>query len=168
MNVFGKERDYIVHDENNIKGFFGDYRFLSNYHKCPVWFEGVLYTSTEAAYQAAKSEDSFIRLQFKDLEPNDAKKLGQKIQHRSNWHNIKYDIMSSIVFEKFFRNQVERNLLINTNNKYLEETNHWGDQYWGVSDGKGENSLGRILMGVRQFWIYKDLSNPVKPGTPLF
>lgn len=31
MFIMGKERDYIVHDEKNVKGFFGEYRFLSKY-----------------------------------------------------------------------------------------------------------------------------------------
>ena len=28
MIVFGKWRDYVIHDENNIKGLFGDYTLI--------------------------------------------------------------------------------------------------------------------------------------------
>jgi predicted NAD-dependent protein-ADP-ribosyltransferase YbiA (DUF1768 family) len=29
------------------------------------------------------------------------------------------------------------------------EGNSWGDTYWGVCKGKGQNKLGHILMQVR-------------------
>jgi len=38
--------------------------------------------------------------------------------------------------------------------------NHWGDRYWGVCDGKGENNLGKIQMGIRRFWQDKDKDKP--------
>jgi predicted NAD-dependent protein-ADP-ribosyltransferase YbiA (DUF1768 family) len=31
----------------------------------------------------------------------------------------------------------------------LVEYNYWGDLYWGVCRGEGENHLGRILMEIR-------------------
>ena len=40
--------------------------------------------------------------------------------------------------------------LIDTAGLYLEETNDWGDQFWGV-DGTGLNMLGHTLMFVRDF-----------------
>ena len=57
MIVFGKERDYVIHDDNYIKGFFGEYRWLSNFEPCKVFYEGFEYSSSENAYQAAKSLD---------------------------------------------------------------------------------------------------------------
>lgn len=155
MMVFGKERDYVVHDVKNVKGFFGDYRFLSNYHVCPVYFEGQLFGSTEAAYQAAKTEDLNIRSSFICLSPNDSKKMGNQIIVRNGWNSMKYDVMSSVLFDKFYRNQDLREALLATENKYLEETNHWGDIYWGVCDGKGESNLGKLLMAIREFWKIK-------------
>lgn len=32
----------------------------------------------------------------------------------------------------------------------LVEGNWWGDRFWGVCDGVGENRLGRCLMEVRK------------------
>lgn len=29
------------------------------------------------------------------------------------------------------------------------EGNTWGDKFWGVCDGEGENHLGKLLMEVR-------------------
>ena len=156
MMVFGKERDYVVHDSKNIKGFFGDYRFLSNYHVCSVYFDGQAYGSSEAAYQAAKTEDTELRRSFICFSPSDAKKMGKTIIVRNGWNSMRYDVMSSIVFDKFYRNTDLREKLIATENKYLSEENHWGDIFWGICDGKGENNLGKILMGVREFWKIKN------------
>lgn len=159
MVVSGIERDYIIHDENNIKGFFGEYRWLSNYHVTDIYFDGDLYGSTEAAYMAAKTTDEFIRTYFNkksNITPNDAKALGRKITLRSDWDKVKYDVMCSVVFDKFYRNIELREKLLSTGNKHLSEDNHWGDNYWGLCDGKGENALGKILMSVRKFWQDKN------------
>jgi predicted NAD-dependent protein-ADP-ribosyltransferase YbiA (DUF1768 family) len=57
--------------------------------------------------------------------------------------------MYSIVLDKFTRNSKLGDLLIETGDRYLEETNHWGDKIWGVCDSVGTNWLGKILMDVR-------------------
>lgn len=152
MLINGIERDYIIHDANNVKGFFGDYRYLSNFHECPVYFEGLLYPSTENAYQAAKCVDVSQRVAFVDISPKDSKKLGRQINVRKNWEQIKFDVMGIVLLDKFYRNINIRRMLLETGTKYLEETNHWKDRYWGVCDGVGDNNLGRLLMQVRQFY----------------
>jgi len=149
MIVFGKERDYLIHDESQVKGFFGDYRFLSNFELGRVVFEGVQYPSSENAYQAAKSLDPQVRAQFVNITPSESKKLGREVQVREDWEKVKYDIMYSIVLDKFIRNSKLGDLLIETGDRYLEETNHWGDKIWGVCGGVGTNWLGKILMDVR-------------------
>lgn len=164
MFILGKERDYIVHDENNVKGFFGDYRFLSNFHVADVWYEGILYPSTEHAYQAAKTLDINVRKEFLlNLTCGKAKDKGQVIGLRENWQSIKYDVMFAVVFDKFYRHPELRELLLQTENKYLEETNHWHDTYFGVCDGVGENVLGKILMQIRS----AIRNNPSYKGIPI-
>ena len=157
MIVFGKERDYIEHSEHCVKGFFGEeFRYLSNFHICPVYFEGKLYQSSENAYMAAKTEDLAIREQVAMLPPNKAKRFGTTIILRPGWVEMKYDVMSACVFDKFYRNHDIRKLLLDTGDKYLEETNHWGDVWYGVCDGVGQNNLGKILMATREFWKMKE------------
>ena len=155
MVISGIERDYIIHDENQIKGFFGDFRFLSNFHETPVLFEGELYPSSENAYQAAKCANLSDRTQFLTCNSYQSKKLARTILVKENWHSIKYDVMAIILFDKFYRNTDIRQNLVDTKQKYLEESNHWGDVYWGVCNGRGENKLGKILMGVRAVWNNK-------------
>lgn len=89
------------------------------------------------------------RNQFTELSPRDAKKLGRKVMLRDDWEEVKDDLMYKIVLAKFLQNPSLAEALEQTGNAKLIEDNHWGDTYWGVCDGVGENKLGEILMRVR-------------------
>lgn len=143
-----------VHDDNNIKGFFGDYRFLSNFEPCKIWYEGREFSSTEHAYQAAKVVWDY-RYHFNiAVSAATTKKLWKKfplLYNAAEWDQVKYNIMLEIVTNKFIRNEDLAYKLLGTGNKYLEETNWWKDSWWGydVNLKAGENNLGKILMKVR-------------------
>lgn len=36
-----------------------------------------------------------------------------------------------------------------TGDAELIEGNHWGDTFWGVCNGVGQNNLGKLLMAIR-------------------
>lgn len=57
--------------------------------------------------------------------------------------------MADIVTAKFEQNPELAARLIATAPAELIEGNSWGDTYWGVCGGQGENRLGLILMAVR-------------------
>ncbi len=139
-----------VHDENNIKGFFGDYRWLSNFHLCPVPYEGLTYPSSENAYQAAKSTEGSIRDLFLNVSPSQSKYKGQKLHIREDWEQVKLQVMFDILESKFHYNPELKLALLSTDLKYLEETNWWNDKFWGVCRDEGLNHLGRILMVIRE------------------
>ena len=147
---------YQVDNDKEIKGFFFQNRWLSNFYKCDVWYEGNLYPSSENAYMAAKvTRDN--RCDFMDFSPVAAKKNWKNYplidKSTEEWDNRKYGVMAVILFDKVFRNINLRQKLIDTGDKYLEEKNHFKDVYWGV-DIKlgGQNNLGKILMKIRDFW----------------
>jgi N-glycosidase YbiA len=134
-----------------IKGFFGENRFLSNFWFSKVWYEGLEYPSVEHAYQAAKSLNQGERATIASLrKPGDAKRAGNGIKLRPDWEQVKVDIMTYLVKEKFKTNSSLRKQLLATGDQYLEETNTWNDTFWGVCNGKGQNWLGKILMSVRK------------------
>ena len=82
--------------------------------------------------------------------PAQAKKLGRKIKNlRPDWDDVKYDIMASFVAYKFLPDDDLKAQLVATGDAELIEGNYWGDTYWGVCRGKGENNLGKILMNLR-------------------
>ena len=142
--------------DNGIFGFFDDYRYLSNYHLCRVKIGDITYGSSEAAYMAEKCPAR--KTEFHSLSPSEAKKLGQKVPLRSDWEYYRVIAMMKVLYAKFDQNKELGCLLKVTGNKYLEETNNWGDKFWGVSvvhrDNyialDGQNILGRCLMAVRE------------------
>jgi predicted NAD-dependent protein-ADP-ribosyltransferase YbiA (DUF1768 family) len=57
--------------------------------------------------------------------------------------------MLEIIRAKFQDADLRRQLFA-TGDQELREGNHWGDTFWGVCNGRGDNHLGKILMQVRQ------------------
>jgi hypothetical protein len=154
---FGDWRSYAKHTDTEIKGFFGEYRWLSNFWTAPVYFDGMLYQSTENAYQAAKlipeHREIFLICSAAESKREWKKPIYNRLYSPEEWEEIKYSIMMALVFDKFYRNKDLRNKLISTENKYLEETNHWKDQCWGVDIHLGgTNWLGQILTINRKIW----------------
>jgi ribA/ribD-fused uncharacterized protein len=146
---------YAVHEDGKIFGFFGPFRFLSNYHiikESPGICLGELYfPTTEHAYQAAKWPEN-LRSQFLDLSPSEAKRRGSEAPgfNARKWNKMKYDLMYELNWQKFHNFKYLRDMLMETDGYQLEERNHWGDQDWGTNaEGVGENNLGKILMRIR-------------------
>ena len=134
-----------------IDSFQGDFRFLSNFYPCPVVLEGVLYSSVEHAYVAAKSSDPAFRAQVARTEgANAAKKLGRKVKLRPDWEQVKVSVMESLLRQKFSFGSDLAMRLQSTGKAELVEGNWWGDTFWGVCKGRGLNTLGKLLMKVRQ------------------
>jgi len=137
-----------------IDSFFGKYRFLSNFYPCFVRDDmGLSYVSVEHAYQANKSLDIKERIQFVStakgcISASEAKQLGKTVKMRPDFNHIKVGIMEEFVRQKF-RDPKLRLKLLETKSAELIEGNTWGDTFWGVCDGKGQNHLGKILMKVR-------------------
>ena len=133
-----------------IKGFFGEYRFLSNFYPAPVRYELFLYPTTEHAYQAAKTNDQMSRMKISGLRTAaEAKRFGRKVKMRAGWDGMKLSIMEELLRKKFEWQELAK-MLLATGEQYLEETNTWRDTYWGVCQGQGQNHLGKLLMKIRQ------------------
>lgn len=149
----GDWKTIAVHNDKEIKGFFGDFRFLSNFWSSPILFEGIEYKNSEAAYQAQKVKKPFRGL-FSKMTAEESKKNWKKYPRMdggaASWDRVKADIMYEITLAKYSQNKELCQKLLDTGSKYLEEKNWWGDVFFGVDAEKGgENILGKILMRVR-------------------
>ena len=131
-----------------IAKFEGQYFFLSNFFECPVTYKGITFTNTEAAFHSQK--DTSRAIEFAHLDPSSAKKLGRKVTLRPDWEQVKDDIMYEILVAKFTQNAALKILLLRTGDQELIEGNWWNDTYWGVCRGTGKNTLGKLLMKLRQ------------------
>ena len=134
---------------NVIDSFRGTYRFLSNFYPCNIEYDGIEYPSTEHAYQAAKFDDLSIKQQIAELPTaSAAKKAGKLCSYSDTWRVRSIKVMYDVCKLKF--NQPEfKNMLLSTGDAELVEGNTWGDEFWGVCDGRGKNYLGKILMQIR-------------------
>lgn len=149
-----------------IKEFQGKYSFLSNFTDAHLLWKGILFRSSEYAYQCAKVGDwerqpQLLIERADDIlfiltapTPGQVKRRGNRIFCRTDWYSIRIDVMGEIVEAKFRQNPDLAQKLLDTDDQYLQEGNHWGDNFWGVCDdgyGRmvGDNYLGRILMDVR-------------------
>ena len=133
-----------------IKEFQGQYRFLSNFWYANIVFDGLVYPSVEHAYVAAKTLDLNQRSKFTNpaIKPGGVKQMGRRLKLRNDWEQIKLEVMEELVRQKFSRSPLKEMLLM-TGKQTLIEGNRWGDTFWGVCNGKGQNHLGEILMKVR-------------------
>ena len=136
-----------------ITGFWGEYRFLSNFFPVDVVLDGEAYPSVEHAYQAAKlsPSDAVGRDAIRcAATPGQAKRLGSNAVPRAGWDDMKVAIMRDLLRQKFTRPDLAARLLT-TGDADLIEGNSWGDRFWGQSPvGDGENRLGRLLMEIRR------------------
>ena len=84
--------------------------------------------------------------------PKEAAKMGRDRSHplRSDWQQVKDEIMQQAVLRKFKTHADIREILLATGNELIVE-NSPIDYYWGCGkDGSGKNRLGEILMAVRE------------------
>ncbi len=139
-----------------INGFFEEYRFLSNFWYAEVEYDGVIYPTTEHAFQAAKFDDLEYREEIrKAVSPGASKKLGQTREYplREGWNEgLAAQVMGELCAKKFANHPELKKKLLATGDAILTETNHWGDDTWGNStttEAPGRNQLGIILMAVR-------------------
>lgn len=138
-----------------IAGFRENYRFLSNFYPAPVLFEGVLYPTSEHAYQASKFPKGGARRQaICSLKPREAKRYGQTANLDPDWNTRKFSVMEEIIREKFGRHKTLAQKLLETGDEELIELTTWDDTTWGVIEveGKflGQNNLGKCLMKIRE------------------
>ena len=153
----------FVYTAAMILKFDGEFRFLSNFWPAQVVLDGQRYASVEAAYQAAKSLDEGFREAVRAC--GEDSKMVKKLGKTMRWRDIngelhstrlrpcwddefKLQLMNKLVRQKFQIPALKAQLLA-TGEQELEEGNWWGDLFWGVCKGEGENHLGKILMEVR-------------------
>lgn len=146
---------YALHKDGLISGFFGPFRFLSNFYMIEdggVSLDDVYYPSVEHAYQAAKWPRNMRDQFLSGIGPGKAKKLGKEAPkfNQKKWDKGKLSVMAGLCRQKFQNNVKLKAMLLMTEDAHLEERNSWKDTFWGTDiDGNGENHLGKILMEIR-------------------
>lgn len=146
-----------------VERFSDEYAFLSNLYPYKKNLQGKIcrfivkyqnhnFDCVECAYQAAKCKNPDDMLIYQRLNGSEAKKFADTLPFtiREDWAEIKWNVMYDLVWQKFSQNEPLRAQLLATKNAEIIEGNTWGDVYWGICEGKGENHLGKILMKIRE------------------
>jgi len=132
-----------------IRNFSGGNGFLSNFSASPITVDGKVYPTVEHAFQAHKTVDPEWRERIRTAPtPGAAKRLGRKCPRVSNWDTERVNAMRYFLQLKFQEPGL-RDRLLATGDAILIEGNTWGDTFWGVCGGVGENMLGKLLMEIR-------------------
>ena len=159
--------------------FYSDkqaYFEFSNFARYSVEFCGITYPTSEHAFQASKfigtpRGNEYAEIIRSRLSPAKIKILArqkrvggykwktdlnptieayQDVKIRSDWDDVRDNIMLQIVYAKFSQHNELRQLLLDTGNATLIEASPT-DYYWGEGkDGTGQNKLGSILQQVRE------------------
>lgn len=132
--------------------FIGEFDFLSNFFPAPISISntpGTTYPTSEHLYQALKTSNAAQHEEIRIARtPGQAKRLGQKVETRGDWEALKIIFMRGVLVAKF-RQHPELQIRLAAIEGEIIEDNHWGDIFWGVCQGCGENHLGKLLMELR-------------------
>ena len=150
-----KKIETFTTPETEFLSNFYPYKQFQEDEMCPhdvdVSYMGLQFKCVENAYMAAKCDSVDDMVKFIDKTPHWAKDYSVQglISVRKDWDSIKIAVMTDLVWQKFANNPELKKMLLDTGDMELIEGNTWGDVFWGVCEGKGQNHLGKILMMTR-------------------
>lgn len=137
-------------EKNVIDQFIQEYNFLSNAYPCLITYGAYTYQNATAAYYAQKTRSTKVKQTLTEMLADSANNLGKSLEPTEDWDERKDTVMKKVIKIKFSDNPELKEKLLATGDAELINTNWWGDQYWGICGGYGENKLGKILMEVRE------------------
>lgn len=136
---------------------------LSNFSSFQIKRHGLRFPTSEHAYHWEKFPHSIELRQDILLAPSahEALKMAEKYKNaiRSDWKEVRLDVMREIIRAKFDQHEYVRRKLMQTGTRELVE-NSWRDDFWGWGPNRdGQNMLGKLWMELREL-------ERAKAGTP--
>jgi|SRR3989344_6148102 len=130
-----------------------EFYVFSNFSSFAVEWKGVLWMTSEHAYQAAHFTDEAMIEKIKNARSaHDSKKLVEANQgkKRPDWKDIKLQVMEEIVRAKLSQHAYIQKKLLQTGSREIIEDSP-KDAFWGWGPNKdGNNHLGKIWMKLRE------------------
>jgi len=146
----------------NDKIFFYPKEFyvFDNFSSFQVEWQGILWPTSEHAYQAAHFKHTAPEI-FEKIRlarsAHDAFKIAKanSDKHPPDWETIKIDIMKDILRHKIDQHPyVLKKLLESGSREIIEDS--WRDSEWGWGEQRdGQNKLGKIWMDLRNEYVNK-------------
>ena len=132
------------------------YGAFSNLYRRPIELDGRIYPTAEHAYQAAKARKAEVRDWILAAPSPALLAMAAHGLYRwdivTNWSQIKFERMRTVLRAKFSQHPDLRDLLISTRQARLVESgtvNNAVNRLWGEVNGRGQNMLGVLLMELR-------------------
>ena len=97
------------------------YGCFSNFYPCSVEYGGIVYPNSECAWQSLKTLDMEKRKKFATYKAAGAKKMGRRVELRSDWEEVKYQLMVNVCYAKFSQNKELKSILQATGEEELIE-----------------------------------------------
>lgn len=146
---------WLAEGFNDYIGFYNrEFFCLDNFSSFRVMVDGVLYCTLEHAYQASKFLNvapEVAALVTNSNSAYDAQRLAREnaSKQRSDWDNVKIDVMERLVRLKLEQHPYVRRKLLETGNHTICEDSP-KDSFWGIGSNRdGRNELGKIWMKLR-------------------
>jgi len=150
--------------DNDQQVFFyeQDFYVLSNFSAFSLRWAGDIFPTSEhvyhwekfrpAVYETFELQALAVRNEIKAaLSAHEAFKIAErnKILRRSNWDDIKVNMMRNILIKKVEQHEYVRRKLLATGDRELIEDS-WRDDFWGWGPNRdGKNMLGKLWMEIR-------------------
>ena len=126
---------------------------FSNFFACNLLVWGVLFASSEHAYQYWKAvchhKWGIAQKILSSKDPRVAFRLGRRIRTGKNWQEEKVGVMTHVLWHKLYQCEPFRAELLGVPGTavFVEDTSNW---FWGRgSDNNGLNTLGVLLHVVK-------------------
>lgn len=143
----------LADQDNPVTFYESRFYMFSNFSSFAVELDGIVWMTSEHAYQAAKfgNNTCVCKIQ-KARSAHDAKKIARAHEQskRPDWDAIKLSVMERIVRAKLAQHPYVRQMLLETGHRRLVEDSP-KDSFWGWGpDKQGDNHLGKIWMKLRE------------------
>jgi ribA/ribD-fused uncharacterized protein len=129
-----------------------EFESFSNFFPSVFILDGKSWPTVEHYFQAMKTLDEDAQEAIRLAKtPSQSKRMGRLVELRSDWEDVKINVMLRALREKFSKDPL-KSLLISTGDRQIyEDSPH--DKIWGTGvlgkSGTGQNLLGISLMLVR-------------------
>lgn len=146
----------------STKDAYGEF---SNFKAYPFELKGKTWRTVEHYFQAQKFAGTEHEEELRETpSPMVVARKGRSRKRplRTDWEEVKDQIMREAVYAKFEQHAELEEMLLNTgDNEIVEQTTR--DYYWGCgSEGTGKNMLGIILMETRERLLSRQTADPKK------
>ena len=148
---------YFEYAGENPYGCFSNFAFYGvklDIFQCRTsehYFQAQKFEGSPSTKREAKRNNFLLKEILKAKTPEIAIALAENYRQfwRSDWEDIKDQIMYQAVFKKFHYHEDIRKILLGSGKQTIIYHSP-SDYYWGFGeDGTGDNQLGKILMSVR-------------------